>query len=326
MDTRLQLIHDWLHGELGLAPGTIEPASSDASFRRYFRAETGNGPLIVMDAPPEHEDIRPFKSIAQRLESTGVHVPHIHASCEERGLMLLEDLGSTPYLSQLSGESADHLYGVAMDALLVLQGARTEGLQHYDEALLMREMRLFDEWFLSRHLGMTLSTSEQSMLEGIYHQLVDRALEQKQVFVHRDYHSRNLMVTHERSPGIIDFQDAVVGPVTYDLVSLIRDSYVAWPHERVTNWARAFHGKLTRAGVIDIGWDAFRKDMDLMSAQRHLKVAGIFARLNYRDAKPAYLNDIPVTINNLVASLTPYPEFDEFRQWLAARLSDGLSA
>jgi len=324
MDHRLQLIHDWLHGELGLAPSAIEPASSDASFRRYFRATTATGPLIVMDAPPEHEDIRPFKSIAQTLESRGVHVPHIHASCEARGLMLLEDLGSTPYLARLTEESADQLYGAAMDTLMAIQAAPTEGLPHYDEALLMREMRLFDEWFLGRHLGMLLEANEESMFEDVYRRLADHALRQKQVFVHRDYHSRNLMVTSERPPGVIDFQDAVLGPVTYDLVSLIRDSYMAWPHERVTGWADAFHDQLTGAGIIDIDRAAFREDLDLMSAQRHLKVAGIFARLNHRDGKSGYLKDIPVTLRNLFASLGPYAEFDQFLQWLGARLPEGL--
>lgn len=320
MNPRLELIRHWLHDELGLPPGELLPASSDASFRRYFRLHQPQRSLIVMDAPPEHEDIRPFERIGRRLETHGVHVPHIHASCAKRGLMLLEDLGNTPYLARLDTACVDDLYGAAMTALLHIQTCPTDGLPAYDEHLLLREMRLFDEWYLDRHLGLRLTEEERALLAQVYTALSARARTQPQVFVHRDYHSRNLMVTQERSPGIIDFQDAVIGPLTYDLISLLRDSYIEWPEERVMHWARAYHRRAAEAGLTTADWADFRQDFDWMSAQRHLKVAGIFARLHHRDGKSGYLKDIPLTLRNLRKALTPYPEFAGFLRWLEARL------
>ncbi|MFZ5467224.1 MAG: aminoglycoside phosphotransferase family protein [Pseudomonadota bacterium] len=320
MNHRLELIQHWLHVELGLASGELLPASADASFRRYFRLYQPGRSLIVMDAPPEHEDIRPFERINRILEGHGVHVPHIHASCAERGLMLLEDFGATPYLACLDDVSVARLYDDAMATLLLIQTCPTEGLPTYDDELLLREMRLFDTWYLERHLGMRLGEEERELLERVYGMLSERARAQPQVFVHRDYHSRNLMVTKERSPGVIDFQDAVAGPLTYDLISLLRDSYIEWPEERVMKWARTFHGRVRGAGLSDAEWETFRQDFDWMSAQRHLKVAGIFARLHHRDGKSGYLKDIPLTLRNLRRAVTPYPEFADFTQWLEARL------
>lgn len=320
MDARLKLIQHWLHVELGLPAGDLRPASADASFRRYFRLYQPGHSLIVMDAPPEHEDIRPFERINRILEGHGVHVPHIHASCAERGLMLLEDLGDTPYLARLNEGSVDRLYDDAMDTLLLIQTCPTTDLPTYDDDLLFKEMHLFDSWYLERHLGLRLNQEERKLLEQVYGMLSERARAQPQVFVHRDYHSRNLMVTEQRSPGVIDFQDAVVGPLTYDLVSLLRDSYIEWPEERVMQWADAFHRRIQEAGLADMTWTAFRQDFDWMSAQRHLKVAGIFARLHHRDGKSGYLKDIPLTLRNLKKAMRPYPEFTDFNQWLEARL------
>lgn len=320
MDPRLELIQHWLHDELGLASGELLPASADASFRRYFRLRHPGRSLIVMDAPPEHEDIHPFERINRILEGHGVHVPHIHASCAERGLMLLEDLGTTPYLACLDDVSVARLYDDAMATLLLIQTCPTEGLPAYDDELLLREMHLFDSWYLERHLGMHLSEEERELLERTYAMLSERARAQPQVFVHRDYHSRNLMVTKERSPGVIDFQDAVVGPLTYDLISLLRDSYIEWPEERVMHWALTFYQRAHEAGLTDADWSTFRQDFDWMSAQRHLKVAGIFARLHHRDGKSGYLKDIPLTLRNLKKAVSPYPELTEFNQWLEARL------
>ena len=321
MHDRINLIQHWLKEDLGMDAGTLESASSDASFRRYFRLKHGAETWIVMDAPPEHEDIRPFIHIARVLEDHAVHVPHIHASCPDRGLMLLEDLGNTPYLDSLNQATADALYADAMNTLLHIQACSTATLPHYDEALLQREMGLFDQWYLERHLGLTLTESDRAMLTGTYDQLTRSALNQQPVFVHRDYHSRNLMITEQRSPGVIDFQDAVAGPITYDLASLLRDSYIEWPEERVTKWVREFHHRLLGAGTTQLDWEAFRKDFNLMSAQRHLKVAGIFARLNHRDGKPGYLKDIPLTLRNLKRSLQPYAEFEPFLLWLKNRVS-----
>lgn len=321
MHDRISLIQHWLKEDLGMDPSTLEPASSDASFRRYFRAKDGSTTWIVMDAPPTHENIRPFIDIAHVLESHAVHVPHIQASCPDRGLMLLEDLGNIPYLDRLNASTADALYTDAMDTLLHIQACSTDGLPHYDEALLQREMGLFDQWFLERHLGLTLTESDRAMLARTYDQLVRSALNQQHVFVHRDYHSRNLMITERQSPGVIDFQDAVAGPITYDLASLLRDSYIEWPEERVMQWTHMFHHQLMEAGTCQLDWKAFLKDFNLMSAQRHLKVAGIFARLNHRDGKSGYLKDIPLTLRNLRRSLRPYPEFEPFLLWLSNRVS-----
>jgi aminoglycoside/choline kinase family phosphotransferase len=326
MNDRLELIRQWLHAELGLASYELRPASADASFRRYFRLYLPGRSLIVMDAPPEHEDIRPFERINRMLEGHGVHVPHIHASCAERGLMLLEDLGSTPYLACLDDASAARLYDDAMATLLLIQTCPTEGLPSYDDELLIREMRLFDTWYLERHLGMRLCQDERELLEQTYVMLSERARAQPQVFVHRDYHSRNLMLTKDRSPGVIDFQDAVVGPLTYDLISLLRDSYIEWPEECVMHWAHAFYQRAREAGLTDTDWSTFRQDFDWMSAQRHLKVAGIFARLHHRDGKSGYLKDIPLTLRNLRKAVTPYPELSEFNQWLEARLPNEVWA
>lgn len=234
--------------------------------------------------------------------------------------MLLEDLGATPYLARLNEESVDKLYDDAITTLLHIQTCPTEGLPVYNDELLLQEMRLFDTWYLERHLGMRLSAEERELLERIYAMLSERARAQPQVFVHRDYHSRNLMVTDQRSPGVIDFQDAVVGPLTYDLVSLLRDSYIEWPEERVMHWALTFYQRAHEAGLTNADWNTFRQDFDWMSAQRHLKVAGIFARLHYRDGKSGYLKDIPLTLRNLKKAVSPYPEFTEFNQWLETRL------
>lgn len=326
MNERFEQIQHWLHGELGLPHGELAPASADASFRRYFRLHQPDCTLIVMDAPPEHEDIRPFEHIDRMLESHGVHVPHIHASCPTRGLMLLEDFGDTPYLAKLNSESAERLYGDAMDALLLIQRCPTEGIPTYDNDFLMREMRLFDEWFLERHLGLSLNKDDRELLAAVYALLSERAQAQAQVFVHRDYHSRNLMVTRVRSPGVIDFQDAVSGPITYDLISLLRDSYIEWPEERVMHWAREYHDKATYYGLPANDWETFIMDFNWMSAQRHLKVAGIFARLHHRDGKSGYLKDIPLTLRNLFKAMSPYAEFAEFLSWLEQRLPEETTA
>jgi N-acetylmuramate 1-kinase len=323
MNARLSDIQHWLHEELGLPHGELAPASADASFRRYFRLHQPNSTLIVMDAPPEHEDIRPFERINRMLEAHGVHVPHIHDSCATRGLMLLEDFGDTPYLALLDVENADRLYGDAMDTLLRIQHCPPADLPPYDHDLLMREMRLFDEWYLDRHLGLRLSEEDRNSLACVYTLLSERARAQPQVFVHRDYHSRNLMVTKERSPGVIDFQDAVRGPITYDLISLLRDSYIEWPEDRVLAWASDYHKQAMRCGLLTNDFGTFRTDFDWMSAQRHLKVAGIFARLHHRDGKSAYLNDIPLTLRNLRKAMAPYDEFADFLDWLEKRLPDG---
>ncbi|MGH8150633.1 MAG: aminoglycoside phosphotransferase family protein, partial [Steroidobacteraceae bacterium] len=242
-DARLALVLDWLHRDVGLGVDRIEPASSDASFRRYFRVFHADGTLIVMDAPPPNEDVRPYLTVGGLLEALGIHVPHVHESDRERGLLLLEDLGSTPYLALLErGGDCDALYADAFDALAQIQargGEAASALAPYDREPLMREMALMPEWFCARHLGLDLSAGEREVIARAFEWLTHEALAQPQVFVHRDYHSRNLMVAAARNPGVLDFQDALRGPAGYDLVSLLEDCYIAWPRARVLGWVSA---------------------------------------------------------------------------------------
>jgi len=308
MNDRQQALHAWLEGR-GLTPETLERASEDASFHRYFRLQAGDRSLVVMDAPPDKEDIRPFIHVAGLLEAAGVHAPAIHDHSLDHGFMLLEDLGSTDYLGRLSETTADALYGDALDSLLAMQaGIRQADLPVYDRALLMREMALFRDWFLERHLGITLSPDQADSLAALFEQLAESALEQDRVFVHRDYHSRNLMVCPPDNPGIIDFQDAVIGPLTYDLVSLLRDCYIRWPARRVDEWALGYREKAVAAGLTEIDEAGFLRWFDLMGVQRHLKAIGIFARLNHRDGKPGYLGDIPRTLDYLTEVAERRPE------------------
>src|SRR5581483_768062 len=237
-DARLALIHEWLSRDLGLRPERVEPASADASFRRYFRAFFSKGAThVVMDAPPGKEDVRPYLKVTRLLEDLGAHVPHVHQSDIERGLLLLEDLGGTHYLSRLNaGDDPDRLYGDALRVLADIQvrgGAAAAELAPYDREPLARELALMPEWFLGRHLALELSASETQLIAEAFEFLIEAALAQPAVFVHRDFHSRNLMVVADRNPGILDFQDALRGPIGYDLVSVLKDCYISWPRERV---------------------------------------------------------------------------------------------
>jgi aminoglycoside/choline kinase family phosphotransferase len=310
MSERLDEMARWLRTTLGSAHVEFAPASSDASFRRYFRVQHDEKTCIVMDAPPEHEDCRPFVAIARNFLALGLHVPEVLAQDTERGFLLLGDLGVRCYLDALNADTVEHLYGDALEALWRLQ-AHCDGadLPPYDEALLMREMALFRDWFLERHLTLSLDVDQLAMLDRTCGLLAASALEQPQVCVHRDYHSRNLMVTDVNNPGILDFQDAVFGPITYDLVSLLRDCYIAWPRARVEAWALDYHARLLRTGLLQ-GVDAarFLRWFDWMGVQRQLKAVGIFARLNIRDGKPGYLQDIPRTLGYMVGVSGRYAE------------------
>lgn len=312
MPHRRAALEQWLSDACQLTDFTLTPASGDASFRRYFRLAMPDGPsLIVMDAPPDKEDCAPFVAVADQFAEAGLHVPAILAQDLVQGFLLLEDLGTTHYLDALNEDTADRLYGDAMGALLSLQacGPRV-GLQDYDAALLDREMALFPDWLLVRHLGLELAPSEQAMLTETFAVLRANALVQPQVAVHRDYHSRNLLLPPSgQTPGVIDFQDAVIGPVTYDLVSLLKDCYIAWPQDRVDAWAMGYYQQAVHSGILRVEHeDSFLRWFDLMGVQRHLKAAGIFARLNHRDDKPGYLPDIPRTLGYIVALAERYPE------------------
>ncbi|MCB1761744.1 MAG: phosphotransferase [Gammaproteobacteria bacterium] len=313
MSERLTALTEWLHDDLRLVDINITQVSGDASFRRYFRITGLDGASrVVMDAPPDHEDCRPFVQIAERLHHLGLHVPAIYAQDLQQGFLLLEDLGSVHYLDLLDEQRVERLYGDALAALAVVQAcAPTDGLPVYDGKLLLQEMELFRHWLLQRHLGMTLTGSENQMLDGLFELLMKSALEQPRVFVLRDFHSRNLMVATSPTPGILDFQDAVAGPVTYDLVSLLKDCYISWSTDRVKGWASGYFQLAVQSGVLQQQQEAyFLRWFDLMGVQRHLKAAGIFARLHLRDGKPGYLGDIPRTLGYILQLEPAYPELE----------------
>lgn len=305
----------WARHALGNPALTLEPASVDASFRSYWRAQHAGQSWIVMDSPPEREDPAPWLAIGARLADAGVHVPQVHAQDLEQGFLLIEDLGSRLYLDVLGDANADQLYDDAMHALLVMQTrVSASDLPPFDHAVLVSGLEVMPEWFLQRHLGHTPSCQEWDVLEAAFDVIVRNAQAQPQVFVHRDYHSRNLLVTPRNSPGVVDFQGALRGPISYDLASLLRDAYVAWPRERVEGWAESYRQRLLDAGVIDTEVDAarFRRWFDLTGLHRHVRVLGQFYRLWYRDGKPGYLKDVPQVYRYVIEVARSYPELTDF--------------
>ncbi|MCP4334368.1 MAG: phosphotransferase [Gammaproteobacteria bacterium] len=299
MPDRSTLLNQWLE-QLGYRDYRLSAASEDASFRSYLRLECGADSFVIMDAPPQQEPCDRFIAIAHKLRDAGLNAPEIIASNLADGFLLLTDFGSTDYLSQLDAQTEGPLYADALAALLAMQaGIDADDLPDYDEALLQREMDLFHDWFMLKLLGVELDASQRATWQGIKQLLVENALAQPRVFVHRDYHSRNLMKLERHNPGILDFQDAVRGPVTYDLVSLLRDCYVAWPAARVDQLVQDYHQSVRANGLVDVEVAQFRRWFDLMGVQRHLKAVGIFSRLNIRDGKPGYLKDIPRTLGYL---------------------------
>ena len=328
-DARLALIHDWLSRELHLPQVRIEVASSDASFRRYFRASSGTSTYIVMDAPPEKENVRPYLKVSRLLEELGAHVPHVHEADSARGLLLLEDLGTKPYLQQLErGGDSERLYADALAALANIQlhgSAACAQLPPYGRSELAREMALMPEWFLARHLSLDLSAAESELLAATFEFLIGEALSQPRVFVHRDYHARNLMVVGARNPGIIDFQDALCGPVGYDLVSLLKDCYIAWPRASVVSWVQAFRARLLAAdGPAGRSEAEFLRWFDLIGVQRHIKVLGIFCRLWHRDGKRGYLPDLPRTLDYVRETSAAYAELGPLARFLEERVTAQL--
>jgi hypothetical protein len=298
-DRRLELLRDWLvtlAPEHGLQLETLRPASADASFRRYFRIDTAAASVVAMDAPPDKEDVRPFIHVAQLLRDAGLNAPQVFARDVARGFLLLTDLGTTTYLDALNAGAcdADALMLDAIDALIRWQLASRPGeLPPYDEALLTRELMLFPDWYVARHLGRTLDARQSQTLEAMFRRIVASNLAQPAVYVHRDYMPRNLMVATP-NPGVLDFQDAVYGPITYDLASLLRDAFISWEEERVIDWAVRYWERARRARLpVAADFGEFYRDFEWMGLQRHLKVLGIFARINYRDGKPQYLADTP---------------------------------
>ncbi len=315
MDERHALLRGWLQQTLG-GDFTMTALTGDASFRRYFRVTLQDRGLMAADVPPDKEDIRDFTRVTHKLEDAGIRAPHIHAADVENGWLLLDDLGDTTYLQALSPDNADALYRRAIDELVKLQQADTRGLPDYSHALLVQEMCLFTDWYCDTHLQCGLTESQHAVFGREFERLADAALAQPRVFVHRDYHSRNLMVLNGGAGGgvgVLDYQDAVVGPVTYDLVSLLKDCYIVWPEARRREWADYY----LKRSPVDVGADTFMRWFDWMGIQRHLKAIGIFARLRHRDGKSGYLKDIPRILDYVAECIGRYPELDGLRRLIA---------
>ncbi|CAI8975585.1 MULTISPECIES: aminoglycoside phosphotransferase family protein [Pseudomonas] len=328
-DLRLQQLEVWLDEQLpilfnaqgwgAVPPATLTAASSDASFRRYFRWEGGGRTFVVMDAPPPQENCKPFVDIAYLLSTSGINVPKIYAQDLPRGFLLLNDLGRKTYLDVINDENADQLFADAIDALLAYQQLPMDApLPSYDVALLRRELELFPEWYVRRHLGLELDTRQQALWQRVSDHLIDSALAQPKVLVHRDYMPRNLMIS-EPNPGVLDFQDAVYGPVTYDITCLFKDAFLSWPQARVREWQRDYWERAGQAGIpVQPDFEDFLRASDLMGVQRHLKVIGIFARICHRDGKPRYLADVPRFFAYIEAVLADRPELSELAELLTS--------
>ncbi|MEQ1666893.1 MAG: phosphotransferase [Sulfuriferula sp.] len=308
---RQQLIQSWLNTLFPQLSPMLTPASADASFRRYFRATLSNGDhYIVMDAPPQHEDCTPFIQVATLFANAGVNVPRVLQQDLAQGFLLLTDLGDTTYLSTLNLDNAHALYMDAVDTLIQIQlASQVDVLSVYDRAMLARELQLFPDWYVTQHLGATFTDEQNQSWQKACYALLDNNTAQPQVYVHRDYHSRNLMVTTP-NPGVLDFQDAVYGPITYDLVSLFKDAYIVWDEEVVLDWVIRYWEQARKAGLpVAADFGEFYRDFEWMGLQRHLKVLGIFARLAHRDGKNAYLQDLPAVLNYVRRTAGRYREF-----------------
>ena len=329
-DPRAEARTRWAREVLDDPAATPLRASADAGHRSYWRVHDPAGSaspdsVIVMDSPPELEDVRPWLAMRDLLERGGVRVPRVLARDVEAGFLLLEDLGVDTYLHIIGDDNADALFDAALTQLLTLQAIPApDDLPRYDEALLLRELRLFDDWFCGRHLGMALGCGELETLDAAYRVLVDAALEQPRVFVHRDYMPRNLMPADD-GPAVLDFQDAVAGPIAYDVLSLFKDAFLSWPQDRIDGWVARYHARAADAGLPVPPLPRLRRDLDLMGVQRHLKVIGIFARLHHRDGKPKYLADVPRFIGYLDAVLPGYPELEGLRAFLDAQVKPALA-
>lgn len=299
-------------------PLQIEVASADASFRSYWRVGDGTGTWIVMDAPPDKENTAPWLDIGARLHRAGLHTPEVLAADLDKGFVLMEDLGTRTYLPELSAATADTLYGDASAALALMQHVDTNALPVFDRAQIVMELELMPEWFLRRHLDFAASCEQWDIVESAFTFLIHAALEQPRCFMHRDYHSRNLLITSTNNPGIIDFQGAMLGPLTYDLASLLRDCYIVWPAGRVDQWLQQYRMRFSA----DVDAATFRRWFDLIGLQRHIKVLGIFCRLCYRDGKPGYLADLPRVLDYVLGVARRYPELTDF----AALLEHAVAA
>ncbi|MCU1774634.1 MULTISPECIES: aminoglycoside phosphotransferase family protein [Pseudomonas] len=335
-DVRLQHLKVWLDEQLAILfadqgwgavpPATLTAASSDASFRRYFRWEGAGRSFVVMDAPPPQENCKPFVDIAFLLAKSGINVPKIYAEDLERGFLLLNDLGNKTYLDVIDSENADVLFSDALQSLLAFQQLpMVAPLPSYDVALLRRELELFPEWYVKRELGIEFDAAQQQQWQAVSDLLIDSALAQPKVLVHRDYMPRNLMLSAP-NPGVLDFQDAVYGPVTYDVTCLFKDAFLSWPEERVRGWLESYWQQAAALNIpVQADFEDFLRASDLMGVQRHLKVIGIFARICHRDGKPRYLADVPRFFAYIEAVIARRPELADL-QALLASLRGGVTA
>ena len=322
VDKRLDIIKTWLNNELKIDYNDISIASADASFRRYFRVHCDDHTYIVMDAPPEKEPIADFIKIAEALTAVGVHAPTIKQKNISLGLLLLEDLGNTTYLDQLVKEP-NKLYAEAIEALIQIQKGQTQttlDIPYYDRDKLVQEMDLFETWFIKKHLNLEMTEQMQSSWLDCKNILIEACSEQPQTWVHRDFHSRNLMVTQTHSPGVIDFQDMIVGPIAYDLASIFKDCYIEWPRHQQLIWLEEYRLK-AQQNSISLNSDKLITWFDLTGLQRHLKVLGIFCRLNYRDGKNQYMNDLPLVAKYVIEVLNLYPQFNSFKTHFVKAIS-----
>lgn len=324
-DPRAEARTAWTRRALDDPQAAPVRASMDAGFRSYWRVQAADGSRIVMDSPPELEDVRPWLRMHDLLDAGGVRVPRVLARDVEAGFLLLEDLGVHTYLQAIDEANADAMFDAAIGQLLKLQAiAPPADLPRYDEAMLLRELRLFDEWFCGRHLGLTLDCGALETLDAAHRVLIDAALAQPQVLVHRDFMPRNLMPA-DGGPAVLDFQDAVAGPIAYDVLSLFKDAFLSWPQDRIDGWVAGYHPRALAAGLPVPSPERFRRDLDLIGVQRHLKVIGIFARLHHRDGKPKYLADVPRFFGYLDAVLPRYPELGGLRRLIETQVKPAMA-
>ena len=323
-DSRSTALHTFIAQALGAGtPFALTPASADASFRSYWRVTAGARTWVAMDAPPPQEDIAPWLDIGARLRRVGLHTPQVFAADAAQGFVLMEDLGTRTYLPELNEHTVDALYGDALDALLRMQrDADARGLPVFDVTRTIPEMELCGGWFLRRHLAFTPSCEQWDVIELALRRIAQAADEQPRRFMHRDYHSRNLLIVDTNNPAIIDFQGAMLGPLAYDLAALLRDCYIAWPQERVEAWADGYRQRLGAAGLARVDAARFRRWFDLIGLQRHIKVLGIFCRLWYRDGKPGYLADLPLVLDYVLRVGRRYPEIVDFCTLLQRAVGD----
>jgi len=315
IDFRLSALQDWLSSLFPETTFTVAALAGDASFRRYFRAVIGKKSFVVMDAPPEKENCAPFIAIANAFENSSARFPTIISHDLNQGFLLLPDFGDRQLLLLLENNSADTLYQSAMATLLQIQQCSivpNYHLPYFNDVLYWREFEIFDTWYIKKNLGKKSSDADEKKLKACYQLLIDSANTQPQVFVHRDYHSRNIMLCDDGKLGILDFQDAVLGPITYDLVSLLRDCYIAWPDDQIEKWAALFYQQLN----LSVDFKNFMRWFDLMGLQRHLKCLGIFSRLYYRDQKEGYLKEIPRVLNYVITVCNKHPELQPLMEFL----------